>query len=106
MVKSPIIEDYILKNQLEKIPEAIAASNGYYNMQTMNQALERMVAAGLITADQALKSSTSYNDLKLRLDGFVREQGYELAGAFETQSSLSYSAATTSTPPADDEDNS
>lgn len=85
MVKSPIIENYILKNEFEKIPEAMANSNSYYKMQTMNQALERLVKEGKISAEQALKSSSSHDDLKLSLSGFVREQGYEMAGHFQRQ---------------------
>jgi twitching motility protein PilT len=86
MVKSPTIENYILKNELEKIPGAIANSNLYYKMQTMNQALERLVKAGKITAEQALKTSSSNSDLKLSLSGMVREEGYEMAGQFHENS--------------------
>lgn len=82
MVKSPTIENFILKNELEKIPEAIANSNLYYKMQTMNQALEQLVKEGKITAEQALKTSGSNNDLKLSLSGMVRQEGYEMAGKF------------------------
>ncbi len=85
MVKSPTIENFILKNELEKIPEAIANSNLYYKMQTMNQALEKLVKDGKITAEQALKSSTSNNDLKLSLSGMVRQEGYEMAGKFHDE---------------------
>jgi twitching motility protein PilT len=85
MVKSPTIENYILKNELEKIPDAIANSNLYYKMQTMNQALERLVKEGRITAEQALKTSSSNNDLKLSLSGLVREEGYEIAGKFHNE---------------------
>jgi twitching motility protein PilT len=85
MVKSPTIENYILKNELEKIPDAIATSNLYYKMQTMNQALERLVKEGKITADQALKASSSNSDLKLSLSGLVRQEGYEIASKFQEQ---------------------
>jgi twitching motility protein PilT len=76
MVKSPTIEEYILKGDLEKIPEAIANSSNYYKMQTMNQALERLVHAGTVTADEAAKVSSNPDDLRLRLQGFTREEGY------------------------------
>jgi twitching motility protein PilT len=78
MVKSPAIESYILKNQLEHIPQAIAASNDYYKMQSMNQALQRLVLAGAITAEEALSSTAYPDDLKLLLAGISREQGYNL----------------------------
>jgi Tfp pilus assembly ATPase PilU len=51
-------------------------------MQTMNQALEQLVKDGKITAEQALKTSGSNNDLKLSLSGMVRQEGYEMAGKF------------------------
>jgi twitching motility protein PilT len=78
MVKSPAIESYILRNQLEAIPEAIAGSNNYYKMQTMNQALQRLVVSGAITADEALSCSSNPDDLKLLLAGISREQGYNI----------------------------
>jgi twitching motility protein PilT len=73
MVKSPSIENYILNNELERIPEAIASSNAYYKMQTMNQALEKLVQSGTITSDEALKASSNADDLRLRLAGVTRE---------------------------------
>jgi twitching motility protein PilT len=76
MVKSPTIEELILRNQIEKINETIASSSSYYKMQTMNQALAKLVAAGKISAEQALKSSYSPDDLRLQLSGFTREDGY------------------------------
>jgi len=79
MVNSPLIEDYILKNEIEKIPEAISTSSNYYKMQTMAQSLEALVNAGTVTAEEALKVSSNPDELKLRLSGMTRDQGYELA---------------------------
>jgi twitching motility protein PilT len=76
MVKSPAIEGYILRGELDRISETIAASRSYYKMQTMNQALERLVASGQITAEEALRCSNNPDDLKLLLTGVTREQGY------------------------------
>ncbi|MCM2277597.1 MAG: type IV pilus twitching motility protein PilT [Oligoflexia bacterium] len=87
MVKSPAIENYILKSEVQKIPEAIGNSNNYYKMQTMNQALERLVNAGAITAEEAIKSTSNPDDLRLRLSGLTREQGYEMAGSFHSKES-------------------
>ena len=78
LVKSPTIENYILKNQLELIPEAIANSNDYYKMQSLNQVLEKMVRAGTIMLEEAIKASMAPDDLKLMLAGFTREQGYQI----------------------------
>lgn len=83
MVKSPAMETYILKGEIERIPDAIASSNTYYKMQTMNQSLERLVRKKRITADEALKCSPNPDDLKLRLSGVDREEGYEMAIAFQ-----------------------
>ena len=76
MIKSPAIESYILKNELDRIPDTMAASSDYYKMQTMNQALEKLVQTGAITADEALRCSNNPDDLKLRLSGVTREGGY------------------------------
>lgn len=76
MVKSPAIESYILKGELERIPETIAASGSYYKMQTMNQALQRLVASGTVTVEEALRCSNNPDDLQLLLSGVTREQGY------------------------------
>jgi Tfp pilus assembly ATPase PilU len=49
-------------------------------MQTMNQALEKLARAGTITLDEALRSSSNPDELKLKLSGFTRDEGYEVAG--------------------------
>jgi Tfp pilus assembly ATPase PilU len=46
----------------------------------MNQALERLVKAGTVSPDEALRSSSSPDDLRLKLSGFTRDEGYEVAG--------------------------
>jgi len=79
MIKSPAIENYIFKNELEKIPDAIANSNNYYKMQSTNQALEKLVRAETITAEAALRASPQPEDLKLRLSGMIREEGFEFS---------------------------
>jgi twitching motility protein PilT len=81
MVMSPSIREYILKNESERVPEAIATSSNYYKMQTMNQSLEQLVKQKVITLDVALRSSNNPDDLKLRLSGIDREGGYEMASS-------------------------
>ena len=73
MVKSPAIEQLILRNELEHIPELIASSSNYYKMQTINQDLVRLVSEGLITEEEAVKASSNPDDLKLNLSGVARE---------------------------------
>lgn len=79
LANSPLVEDYILKNEIEKIPEAISSSSNYYKMQTMTQSLEALVKAGTVTVEEALKVSSNPDELKLRLLGMTRDQGYEIA---------------------------
>lgn len=76
MINSPTISRCILKNDLLEIPQAIAQSNSYYRMQSLNQDLERLVGAKLITADEAVKVSRDTDDLNLRFSGVVHEQDY------------------------------
>jgi twitching motility protein PilT len=77
MIKSPAIENYILKNETTRIPAAIASSTDYYKMQSMNQALERLVKNGVIKLEDALKASNNPDDLRLKLAGLDREEGYK-----------------------------
>lgn len=79
LVKSPAIENYIMKQKMELIPEAIANSNDYYKMQTMNQSLERLVRAGMISIDEAVKCSSAPEDLRLLLAGINRDDGFNVA---------------------------
>jgi Tfp pilus assembly ATPase PilU len=78
LIKSPTIEGYILKNELEKIPDAIASSGDYYKMQTMNQALEKLITAKTVTLEEALKSTSKPSDLKLRVGSYAQEIAPEL----------------------------
>lgn len=78
MVKSPAIESFILKNELDRIHEAISNSNAYYKMQSMNQALEKLVQSNQVTLEEALKCSPNPDDLRLRLAGVNREEGYQV----------------------------
>lgn len=67
MIKSPTIENYILKGDFDRILEAIEASGEFYKMQSMNQALEKLVTASVISAEEAIKSSGHPDDLRFRL---------------------------------------
>ncbi len=78
LINSPTVEGYIAKNQLEKIPDLIAQSNDYYKMQTFNLSLERLIAAGTITMDDAMRASNNPTDLRLRVQGLNREKGFDL----------------------------
>lgn len=69
--KSPTVEKLIAENRFNELDVAMEASNDYYQMQSMNQALERMVRAGLITQEEALLHSDKKEDLSLKLSGMV-----------------------------------
>ncbi len=81
LINSPTIANLILKEEFDKINDAIANSNSYYQMQTMNQALERLVRSGVVSTEEAMKSASSADDLKLSLSGMVREEGYQVAAS-------------------------
>jgi Tfp pilus assembly ATPase PilU len=74
MVKSPHIEQLILRNELAEVSEAIADSNSYYHMQSFNQDLQRLLKQGVISQDVALEASPSPEDLRLALQGMVRDR--------------------------------
>lgn len=76
LIKSPTIENLILANELDKIPEAMATSTTYYKMQTLNQALERLVLAGVVSNEDAIFASNAPEELKMRLSGFKKEEGF------------------------------
>lgn len=76
LINSPTVSNLILTNELEKIDEAMNSSKTYYKMQTFNQALEMLVNDGAIRAEDAVLASNSPENLRLRLAGFKREEGY------------------------------
>lgn len=79
LVKSPSIEHAIRTNQFECIPEYMANSEHYYKMHTMNIDLERLIRAGHISFEEAVSCSGNPDDLKLRLAGIDRKEGYDYA---------------------------
>ena len=61
------------KVELDRLGDAIATSNTYYRMQTMNQSLEELVRCGMVLSEDAVKVSQYPEELKMRLSGIVRE---------------------------------
>lgn len=76
LLNSPAIEQCILKNELDRINDFVEQSREYYRMQSLNQDLERLVLADLITQDEALKASSNPDDLQLRFSGIRKEDGF------------------------------
>jgi len=75
MVKSPAIENYILRNELHLIPDAIRTSNTYYKMQSMNKALLKLIRSGAITHEEGMRASPSPDELRLSLEGISASSG-------------------------------
>jgi len=93
LAKSPTIEKLIIDNRLNDIEMAMESSNLYYKMQSMNQALERLVRDGAITLEEALLNSDKKEDLSLKLSGMITgSQGGVDAGDLLEQASDSTSA--------------
>jgi twitching motility protein PilT len=76
LIKSPTVETCILKNEVNQIPEVMAQSQDHFKMQTMNQALQKLVETGEISPEEALCSSMNPEDLRLKLSGVGRDEGY------------------------------
>jgi len=72
MVNSPAISELIESGAVTDIDAAIAKSGSYYRMQTMNQALLKLVKENLITEEAAFATSMNPDDLKLLIKGFSR----------------------------------
>ncbi len=69
MINSPHVAELIREGKTIELQNAIATSKSYYQMQTFNQALGRLVQEGLITAEVALEFSDAPGDLRLMLRG-------------------------------------
>lgn len=77
LTKSPTVEKLIIDNRIADIDTAMESSTLYYKMQSMNQALEKMVRDGVITREEALLNSDRKEDLELKLSGMVGGGGGE-----------------------------
>jgi twitching motility protein PilT len=79
LIKSPSIEHAIKTNQLDMINELIGKSELYYKMHSMNMDIENLIRQGIVTPEEGLSSSSNPDDLRLRLSGIDRKEGYEYA---------------------------
>lgn len=71
--KSPTVEKLVLENRISDIEAAMESSNLYYKMQSMNQALEKLIRDGVITQEEGLANSDKKEDLTLKLSGMVQQ---------------------------------
>jgi hypothetical protein len=51
----------------------------------MNMDLERLIREEIITIEEGVSASSNPDDLKLRLAGIDRKEGYEYAGSDDNQ---------------------
>lgn len=85
LVKSPAIENCIKNNESDGINDLISSSEIYYRMQTMNQDLESLIRSGIISPDEGFATSNNPDDLRLRLSGIDRKEGYEIKSERSTK---------------------
>lgn len=71
LTKSPTVEKLIMENRVNDLDVVMESSNLYYKMQSMNQALERLVRDGVITQEEAIANSDKKEDLMLKLSGVI-----------------------------------
>lgn len=91
LTRSPLVEKLIADNRVTELDVAMESSNIYYKMQSMNQALEKLVRDGVITQEEALLNSDKKEDLQLKLSGMVTGQQSGDAGELLKQASVSTS---------------
>jgi len=72
LISSDRIKDMILKSRDTEIIEAIE-EGGVYGMQSFDQSLFDLYKRGIISLDEALATSTSPHDLKLRISNSEEE---------------------------------
>lgn len=71
LTKSPTVEKLIAENRINELDVAMESSTLYYKMQSMNQALEKLVRDGIVTQEEAILHSDKKEDLALKLSGMV-----------------------------------
>jgi len=70
LISTPYIKDCIEQKEKTKlIRDAIAQGTSQYGMQTFDQSLYALYKNGLITLDEAIRSATNPDELKLRVQG-------------------------------------
>jgi twitching motility protein PilT len=72
LVSTPAIKELIEKGDTTGIGRVMASSQAYWRMQTFNQSLAQLVQDRLIHQDEAMKASSSPDDLSLLLRGLGR----------------------------------
>jgi twitching motility protein PilU len=75
LLGTPLVQDMIRRGDVHEIKEVMQKSEGL-GMQTFDSALYKLVEAGKITIDEALRNADSPNNLRLKLslDGKAEEK--------------------------------
>jgi twitching motility protein PilT len=69
LINTPHISQLISDGKIGDIEKALQKGTEYYQMQSFNQDMARLVAEGTVTAEEALSHSPNPGDLKLMLRG-------------------------------------
>ncbi|MEW6619943.1 MAG: type IV pilus twitching motility protein PilT [bacterium] len=80
MINSPLIKDLIEKGNTSGIRKVIESSTTYWQMQSLNQAIAKVVNIGLVTIEEALSATPYPDDLRLGLKGAHAGGGIVIGG--------------------------
>lgn len=80
MINSPLIKDLIEKGNTSGIRKVIESSTTYWQMQSLNQSIARLVNAGVVNVEEALSATPYPDDLKLSIKGSQMSSGIVIGG--------------------------
>lgn len=75
LINTPHISQLLSEGKIGEIEKALQKGTEYYQMQSFNQDLARLVSGGIVTAEEALSHSPNPGDLKLILRGLGSGSG-------------------------------
>jgi len=75
LIKNARIEALILEGRENEIPDALKEGKDVYKTQTFDQSLVGLYAQGKISREEAIKASSSRNDIAMALDFFDADKG-------------------------------
>jgi len=75
LIKNARIEALILEGRENEIPDALKEGKDVYKTQTFDQSLVGLYALGKISREEAIKASSSRNDIAMALDFFDADKG-------------------------------
>jgi twitching motility protein PilT len=79
MINTPLIQKLLTENRLDKLAGAIAGSRGD-GMQSFNQSLYGLINNGDITEEDAMRSSSNPEALKMNLKGIFLDEDNKIIG--------------------------